>query len=458
MLLFKKIGLIVGLFSIVNAQAQTVDDLIATVDFDNIMLMVKELAGEQETIINGKKTIITHRSSSQGNDLAAEYLLEKLSSYSNLEIKDIKYSAKGRNVVAVQKGSINPDSIYIISAHYDTVTTHGADDNASGTATVLELARILSQQCIENTIVYALWDEEETGLVGANNYATAAKANGDKILAVYNIDMMAYDNNDDTIFDIDYNDSYGANGAAVKDDILEILNTYKFNLKAQIVPNSNAASDQKVFWEKGFPAVLVGESWETNDRLPNAYYHKEGDKTDLFNTPYFYELSKLAMAYMATKAKVVTINKNVTQVNEVLTAANNNATYQWYDCNTGTAIPEATEKTYIATKNGQYAVQIKEGNCTVKSNCYEVTTLNISDFNQAGFKLFPNPVTSKLTIELTDFNNAVLDVITINGKSIFKTNINKNRFTTNVSQLASGIYFVKLNIDGRIILEKIIKD
>jgi Zn-dependent M28 family amino/carboxypeptidase len=42
----------------------------------------------------------------------------------------------------------------------------------------LEIARILSTQCMENTLVYALWDEEEIGLLGADYYATLAQANG----------------------------------------------------------------------------------------------------------------------------------------------------------------------------------------------------------------------------------------------------------------------------------------
>ena len=53
----------------------------------------------------------------------------------------------------------NPNDIYIVSAHYDSVTNFGADDNASGTAAIIELARILSQYCTENTIIYALWDD-----------------------------------------------------------------------------------------------------------------------------------------------------------------------------------------------------------------------------------------------------------------------------------------------------------
>ena len=63
------------------------------------------------------------------------------------------------------------DDIYIICAHYDSVTTYCADDNASSVAAVIEAARILSGECFDFTIVYALWDQEEIGLVGSEYYA-----------------------------------------------------------------------------------------------------------------------------------------------------------------------------------------------------------------------------------------------------------------------------------------------
>lgn len=456
----KQILLIAAVLVSISANSQSVKDFINQIKLDNLMTTVKELSGEKSTTVGGEQVTISHRVSSKGNDLAANYILERLKQYGggSLEVKDIKYSSQGRNIVAIQKGTKNPEDIYLICAHYDTVTDHGADDNASGVSTVLELAKILSQHCVENTIIYAFWDQEEIGLVGAKNYAAEAKNNGDKLKAVYNIDMMAYDNNKDNIFDIDYNDNFGANGEGLKDDILKVFNSYEFNLTPKIVKDSQAASDNIAFWKQGFSTVLVGESWETKDRLPDTYYHKVGDQTDKFNESYYHELAKLAMAFFATKSVVVSINNKVTQNNEVLTAQEEGASYQWIDCGKDLPISGATGKTYTATKNGKYAVEITQSSCTVISDCYEVTTLDITDFAQAGFKIFPNPVMSKLNIKLTDFDNAVLDLVAINGKSIYKKSITKKRFSVDVSQLASGVYFAKLNVDGRLVIEKIIKE
>ena len=112
-------------------------------------------------------------------------------------------------------GKTNPNNIYIVCAHYDTVADYCADDNATGTAAVLEVARILSKQCVDNTIVYALWDEEEIGLRGSQFYANQAATNNDNILGVLNMDMMGYDGDNpgqsgDNEFDIDYRNIAGS--------------------------------------------------------------------------------------------------------------------------------------------------------------------------------------------------------------------------------------------------------
>ena len=81
-------------------------------------------------------------------------------------------------------------------------TAPGADDNASGTAAVIEAARIFSQYDFPFTIIYALWDEEEQGLIGSEYYATQAANAGDSILGVINLDMIGYDGNGDGNADV----------------------------------------------------------------------------------------------------------------------------------------------------------------------------------------------------------------------------------------------------------------
>ena len=129
------------------------------------------------------------------------------------------------NVVAVLPGTTHPEQRLIVSGHYDSLnnvrkqgvaeTTEdgtpvaiddlvdyaksmdapapGASDDASGTAVVLELARVLSGHRFEKTIVFIAFAGEEIGLVGSTLYSGAAKKRGDRIEAVFNNDIVGND-------------------------------------------------------------------------------------------------------------------------------------------------------------------------------------------------------------------------------------------------------------------------
>ena len=240
----KKPLLFLGLIALVtfNIKAQSIQDLMNSVSNSNLQTTVAELSGEQTATINGSTQTITTRVQSN-NDLAADYIKERLEALPNLNVEFQNFNSVGKNVIATQIGQTNPDDIYIICAHYDSVTTYCADDNATGVAAVLEIARLLSGQCTDNTIVYALWDEEEIGLLGANYYAQQAadETNGntrDNILGVINMDMIGYDGDapgttGDNQFDIDVRNI--ANSIAIKDDLINLLNTYTFDLDEIVV-------------------------------------------------------------------------------------------------------------------------------------------------------------------------------------------------------------------------------
>lgn len=285
---------------------QTVNDILEQVDSSRTVQMVRELSGEDSTIVNDVPTIITHRVSGLDNNLAAEYIKEKLTDL-GLDVTDDVYSpgnTGGRNIYATQLGSVHPDSIFIICGHYDAVTNYCADDNASAVAAILEAARIMSQYEFENTIIYALWDQEEIGLVGAKNYANKAAANGDKIIAVLNMDMMAYENDGDNLFDIDVRNI--ANSYQIRDDLIALVTTYGFNLVPNVVDPGTSASDHSAFWTQGYSAVLLGEAWSTGDR--NPAYHSANDRINLFDLEYYNNMVKLSIVYMATKAVLVPIS------------------------------------------------------------------------------------------------------------------------------------------------------
>ena len=150
---------------------------------------------------------------------AAAWIKEELEGYSKacggcLEVKTqtelqekanrIPEPIQLTNVYAVQRGT-DPESakrIIVISGHYDSRNSEtndyskpapGANDDGSGTITVLETARVLSQYKFPATIVYLTVAGEEQGLYGSKQFAKMAKANGWNIDAVLNNDIVGGD-------------------------------------------------------------------------------------------------------------------------------------------------------------------------------------------------------------------------------------------------------------------------
>ncbi len=301
----KFIYLLFCLFYIHFSIAQSPLEVVDQVDKEGILEMLKELSGEVPTSVNGQALTISHRISAQGNDDAAFYIKEKLESF-GLQTDFSTYSSSGRNVTATQLGTKNPDNIYIICGHYDSVGEHGADDNASGTVAVLETARILSQYQLENTIIYALWDEEEEGLKGSHYYAEKAENDDLNILGVLNVDMIGYDGNNDGVFDIDVVNV--ANSYAIRDALIGAVERYDLELLDEIVDPGTSASDQYAFWVRGFSAVLLGEAWSENDISPG--YHTNNDRINLFNTDYFWNMVKLCTAFTVEAGVLASTNTN----------------------------------------------------------------------------------------------------------------------------------------------------
>ena len=296
-----------GVQSALHPQSPVVQAVIDQTNIDSLTYFVKELSGEVQTIINGTPyTIASRHWNNASNNMAANYIKEKLASY-GLVTYDQNFSATGRNVYGVQLGSQYPNKKYIICAHYDDMpsgsTAPGADDNASGTAAVLEAARIFTQYDSKYTIIYALWDEEERGLYGSDYYAQQAALAGDSIMGVLNMDMIAYDSDNDGVGEIHIRSI--ANSISLKDEMVLVNNTYSLGVTPSIINPGTGASDQASFWDRNYGALLLIEEYYGGDF--NAYYHTLNDLLSHYNLPYYLKMSKLTLATTATLAQLTDI-------------------------------------------------------------------------------------------------------------------------------------------------------
>jgi hypothetical protein len=287
------------------SQTPIIQTIINQTNIDSLTYFVRELSGDVSTIIGGSPyTILSRNKNQPGNNKAADYIKQKLNSY-GLVTYDQNFSSTGRNVYGVQLGTVYPNKKYIICAHYDDMpsgtTAPGADDNASGTAAVIEAVRIFTQYGSKYSIIYALWDEEEQGLIGSAYYAQQAANSGDSIMGVINLDMIAYDSNSNNFADL-HTKSVGTS-IFLKDKMVEVNNLYNLGLVIDVINPGSGGSDHWSFWTYNYGAILLIEDYSDF----NAYYHSVNDIVQYFNLPYFLKMSRMALGTVASLAELTEI-------------------------------------------------------------------------------------------------------------------------------------------------------
>ena len=140
--------------------------------------------------------------SQPGNKLAAAFLFDRYTSFGyEPEYQPFEYRARNgqtgqtANVIATLKGIVNPELIYVVSSHYDSVAAGpGADDDSSGTAALLETARILAGHPQPATIIFASFTGEEAGLLGSREFVRRAVDAKLNVVGALNNDMIGWSN------------------------------------------------------------------------------------------------------------------------------------------------------------------------------------------------------------------------------------------------------------------------
>tara|TARA_R110002072_G_scaffold81148_10_gene185890 strand:+ start:10570 stop:11946 length:1377 start_codon:yes stop_codon:yes gene_type:complete len=262
--------------------------------------------------------------------------LEVVLPESIIEGRRVPTPTRLRNAVAIQRGSERPDEVVIVQAHIDSRVSDvadfasdapGANDNASGSALVLEAARALSGETYPTTIIYALLSGEEQGLYGGTLLADWARQQGFTVKAVLNNDVVGNSCGSDGYCDPDHvrvfsegpradltdplraaqrreggeNDSPGRNlsrwidGLAAQDEAgLDVRQIWR-------VDRMGRGGDQIPFLEAGYPAVRFSVAVEDYD-------HQHQDLRTEDGTVYGDTVDEMDFAYLA---KVTQLNVRV---------------------------------------------------------------------------------------------------------------------------------------------------
>lgn len=183
------------------------------------------------------------------------------------------------NVVAEKTGLEYPDSVYIIGGHYDVYTSGapGADDNASGTAGVMETARALSLYDYDKSIRFICFSGEELGLVGSAYYAEQAAIFDENILAMINLDMISHSATGTEDPEIWY--AINSFSGWMADDLQEAIELYVENTTTANGSGSffARASDHASFWDRDFPAIFLNDCLDRDSPNFNNYIHTGND-------------------------------------------------------------------------------------------------------------------------------------------------------------------------------------
>ncbi|MEW5923339.1 MAG: M28 family peptidase [Candidatus Zixiibacteriota bacterium] len=197
------------------------------------------------------------------------------------------------NVVAVKPGTLYPDVQIVVGAHYDAGTVSpGADDNGSGTVAVMDIARVIMNIETEMTYVFVLFDAEEWGLYGSYHYAGTAYANGDNILFMMNMDMIAHYQND-----ADAYSSYGSGGSTYYAQLWMAL--------AASLPGINITGHMSVGGggSDHYPFAQYGyDIGYAHEYIFSTVYHSVHDSTTYCNFDYMTRMVKTTFATVLAAA------------------------------------------------------------------------------------------------------------------------------------------------------------
>ncbi|HEX6324713.1 MAG TPA: M20/M25/M40 family metallo-hydrolase [Vicinamibacterales bacterium] len=274
-----------------------------------------------------------------GNRKAAEYLHAAYTSfgytpeYQWFEPRDQQgnpraHGGRTANVLATLKGTVHPEVIYVVSSHYDSVAGGpGADDDTSGTAALLEAARIMAKHPQPATIVFASFTGEEAGLLGSREFVrrvTEAKWN---VAGALNNDMIGWANDhrlDNTI-------RYSNPGIRDIQHAVALTFTDLITYDALYYRSTDAAA----FYEAWGDIVGGIGSYPV---LGNPHYHQPHDWLDTINHQLVTEVAKTTAATLVMLANTPARLRDLTAK-----ASGTGAAVSWQ------ASPERDVRQYVVT-------------------------------------------------------------------------------------------------------------
>jgi len=246
--------------------------------------------GSRPAVLNAAAAFIESEFQSIGYEVGSQY-------YDS-------HGSKVRNLLVERKGNEPGKAVIIVGAHYDTVLeTPGADDNASGIAGLLEVARLLKGTSGSRTVRFVAFPHEEppyfySSLMGSRKYAGMLKESGENVLVMICLEMLGFAGERHEqrypapLMQVlgrypKYGDFIGLVGnlkslrmmSFVRSAMRKHCSVGVESLTAPGFISPMFLSDHSSFWKHGYPALMVTDT----AFLRNPHYHLPSDKPETLN-------------------------------------------------------------------------------------------------------------------------------------------------------------------------------
>ena len=261
-------------FPVVTEEDPRIREMLNQVNMDSLEATVQHLQDYGSRIWNSNNAFA-----------ASDWIASRMEAL-GLEVEQQPFNANtwmgsgaaAPNVIGIQRGTLYPDTYVVCGSHFDSFsyeammgggTAPGADDNATGVASVLESARIMTQYEFEYSIIYCAYGCEEMGLYGSEAYASRCQQQGMDIIGYFNNDMNGYLYGDQIHIDCIYPNSVEPIGTYY----MNVGEVYYPDLPIRHVNFNEGDSDHTSFNNHGYMGIYPFEDYQNH----SPYIHTPND-------------------------------------------------------------------------------------------------------------------------------------------------------------------------------------
>ena len=386
------------------------------------------------------------------------------------------------NVIGIQRGTLYPDTYVVCGSHFDSFSWEammggeapGADDNATGVASVLESARIMTQYEFEYSIIYCAYGCEEMGLYGSEAYASRCQQEGMDIIGYFNNDMNGYLYGDQIHIDCIYPNA------------VEPIGTYYMNIGSVYYPElpirhvnfNEGDSDHTSFNNHGYMGIYPFEDYQNY----SPYIHTANDL--IGNSVNSFEMSQqycqMNIACLAECANPVGETPQVYcnpvrnfqaevelkfEFDVLLTweAPEEGSTgelsqYDIYRDNVLLATVDKNDTGYYDTltlghEAAYFITAVYSDGCEASSDTIVVEGANAVDETAYHIVVYPNPSNGTFNLNL-GAGQWDIEVYDIMGRKVYGNRMD-GRSVLDLGQCQKGMYFLKATSEGKALTTKI---